>query len=72
VTGQTDRTAPDRLLDAFSLHDPSLIDGAVAADYIEHSAPPGMPSGADALKAFIGAFTAAIPGLRFDTELRTE
>jgi len=72
MTSQTDRTAPDRLLDAFNLHDPSLIDSAVAADYIEHSAPPGMPPGADALKAFIGAFTAAIPDFRFDTELRTE
>ncbi len=68
MTSQTDRTAPDRLLDAFNLHDPSLIDDAVAADYIEHSAPPGMPPGADALKAF----TAAIPDFRFDTELRTE
>lgn len=66
------RTAPERLLDAFNTHDPSLIDGAVASDYIEHSAPPGMPADAGALREFVRLFTTAIPDFRFDTELQAQ
>jgi len=72
MLSDTGRRAPQRLLDAFNRHDPSLIDGAVADDYIEHSAPPGMAEGADALKGFVKMFVSALPDFRFDTELSTE
>jgi predicted ester cyclase len=72
MLSDTGKTAPELLLDAFTLHDPSLIDDAVASDYTEHSAPPGMPPGKQALKAFVQMFTTALPDFHFDTELRTE
>lgn len=72
MLSETGKKAPQRLLDAFSLHDPSLIDEAVAADYTEHSAPPGMPPGAAGLKAFVEMFVSALPDFRFDAELQTE
>jgi predicted ester cyclase len=68
----TGRAAPELLLDAFNLHDPSLIETAVADDFTEHSAPPGMTPDKQALKAFVQAFVTALPDFRFDVDLRTE
>ncbi len=68
MLSDTGRAAPELLLDAFSLHDPSLIETAVADDFAEHSAPPGMTPNKQALQAFV----TALPGFRFDVDLRTE
>jgi predicted ester cyclase len=60
-----DRAAAHRLLDAFNLRNPALVDEAVVASFLDHAVPPGMPPGADSLKRFVGMLTQALPDFRF-------
>lgn len=47
---------------------PSAIDELVAANYEDHSLPPGMPSGAEGLKQTIAMYQSAFPDTRMTVE----
>ena len=48
--------------------DLSLVDRLLAADYVDHDAPPGTPPGPEATKAFVGALLSHHPDLRIEIE----
>jgi predicted ester cyclase len=64
-----DRAAAHRILDAFNLRNPALVDEAVAPAFFDHAVPPGLPPGVESLKRFVGILTEALPDFRFTIEL---
>jgi len=44
------------------------IDELIAADYVDHTLPPGGPSGRDGAKAFIGMYVKAFPDVKITIE----
>ncbi len=46
----------------------SLLDTAVAPDYVDRTAPPGMPAGAEGMRQMTAAYFAAFPDLRLTVE----
>jgi predicted ester cyclase len=45
-------------------HDDAVLVELVAENFVDHSAPPGMPSGRDGVKALFDLFHAAFAGFR--------
>jgi len=45
-----------------------LIDEIIAADYVDHTLPTGVPPGREGAKAFIGAYLNAFPDLKITVE----
>src|SRR5438105_9908353 len=48
--------------------DLAVIDELLAADYVDHDAPPGTPPGPQATKAFVGALLSHHPDLRIEID----
>lgn len=46
----------------------NVIDEIVAADFVEHAAPPGVPPTIEGLKGFVASFRSAFPDGRFTIE----
>ena len=46
----------------------AAVDEIFAADYVDHSAPPGFPSGLDSFKQSFGMFRAAFPDIHVAVE----
>jgi steroid delta-isomerase-like uncharacterized protein len=44
------------------------IDELIAADYVDHTLPPGVPPGRDGAKAFIGMYVNAFPDVKITIE----
>jgi steroid delta-isomerase-like uncharacterized protein len=55
--------------DAFGKGDMALIDQMAAANFVDHNPPgPGMPGGAEGIKAVVGMFRTAFPDLKLSVE----
>lgn len=59
----SDRRAVSLWYDAFSRGDPSMLDQALARDWVDLPSTPGEPAGPGAAKAFLVRFRAAFPDL---------
>jgi steroid delta-isomerase-like uncharacterized protein len=59
-----------QLEEVFNKHDPGAIDQFFASDYVNHSAPPGMPNGREGLKALVGMYVGAFPDLKVTSEFQ--
>lgn len=59
-----ERSAVERLYDAFSLKNPDLIDAAVSADWQDIPLAPGQGPGPDGMKPVIRQVIAAFPDVR--------
>ncbi len=59
-----ERSAVERLYDAFSLKNPDLIDAAVTADWQDIPLAPGQGPGPDGMKPVIRQVIAAFPDVR--------
>jgi steroid delta-isomerase-like uncharacterized protein len=46
----------------------NLIDELVSADFVNHSAPPGLPADREGFKQFVGMYRAAFPDVQITIE----
>ena len=46
----------------------NLIDELVSADFVNHSAPPGLPTDREGFKQFVGMYRAAFPDVQITIE----
>ena len=56
------------LEELFNQRDISAIDRYMAADYVDHVVPPGLPPTREGFRQFIGAFFAALPDFHYTIE----
>lgn len=52
------------------LGDPSLVDGIIAADYINHDYPSQEKGAIDAMRQFVTDFRAALSNIKFDFDFQ--
>jgi steroid delta-isomerase-like uncharacterized protein len=55
-------------LEAFSEGKLDLLDELLAADYVDHNAPPGIPPGVEGIRYLLSTFRAAFPDVLFKVE----
>jgi steroid delta-isomerase-like uncharacterized protein len=66
MTAENNRTLVRRFLEElFNQRDMAAIDRYLAADYVDHVVPPGIPPTRDGFRQFVGAFFAALPDFRY-------
>ncbi len=66
---QQNKTADARIpLEAFNQGRLEVIDEVIAPDAVDHSLPPGMPPGAEGVKALVGAVRSAFPDMKITVE----
>jgi len=69
MSTETNKAALRRLYEElFNKKSLAVIDELYAADYIDHSMPPGLPPGPAGIKLFIGVFFAAFSDMNFTVE----
>jgi steroid delta-isomerase-like uncharacterized protein len=56
------------LEEVFNKHNPDAVDEFYAPDYVNHNAPPGMPSGREGQKALAGMYLGAFPDLKVTSD----
>ena len=56
------------VLEGVSKGDMSVVDDCLAAEYVDHALPPGMPANRDGFKMFLQAFRAAFPDFTYTIE----
>ncbi len=59
------RAIPEKVINPKNL---DAADQYFAADFVDHTSPPGMPAGIAGFKAFFGALTTAFPDLHYTVE----
>jgi steroid delta-isomerase-like uncharacterized protein len=52
------------LEEVWNKHNPDAVDEIYAPDFVNHSAPPGMPNDREGFKAFVGANLGAFPDVK--------
>jgi steroid delta-isomerase-like uncharacterized protein len=57
-----------QLEEVFNKHNPGAVDEFFAPDYVNHSAPPGLPNDREGLKALVGMYVGAFPDLKVTSE----
>ena len=68
MSTETLKVIANRVVEGINQHDLSVLDEVIAADAIEHAAPPGMPPTLDTAKQFLGMLLAAFPDFHYDVE----
>ena len=58
----------NRVVDGINKKDLSVLDEVIAADAVDHAAPPGMPQTRESAKQFLGMLLAAFPDFRYAVE----
>jgi predicted ester cyclase len=58
----------NRVVDGINKKDLSVLDEVIAADAVDHAAPPGMPQTRESAKQFLGMLLAAFPDFRYTVE----
>jgi steroid delta-isomerase-like uncharacterized protein len=56
------------LEELFNQRDMTAIDRYIAADYVDHVVPPGVPPTRDGFKQFVGGFLNALPDFHYTIE----
>ena len=59
-----------QLEEVFNKHNPDAVDEFFAPDYVNHTAPPGMPNDREGVKAIAAMYLGAFPDLKVTTELQ--
>ena len=54
--------------EVFNKHNPDAVDEIYAPDFVNHSAPPGMPNDREGFKALIGMYLGAFPDLKVTSD----
>jgi steroid delta-isomerase-like uncharacterized protein len=57
-----------RLVEVFNEGNLPLLDGLFTADFVDHSAPPGLPPGVEGFKLFLGAVHGGFPDIEETVE----
>ena len=56
--------------EVFNKHNPDAVDEIYAPDFVNHSAPPGMPNDRAGLKALVGMNLGAFPDLKVTSDFQ--
>jgi steroid delta-isomerase-like uncharacterized protein len=54
--------------EVWNKHNPDAVDEIYAPDFVNHSAPPGMPNDREGLKALVGMYLGAFPDHKVTSE----
>ena len=65
---EENKTIANRVVEAINQRNMTLLDELVAADGIEHAAPPGMPPTLETAKQYIGTLATAFPDFKYTIE----
>jgi steroid delta-isomerase-like uncharacterized protein len=69
MTDQENKARNRRLVEqGFSTGDTAVLDELVAADCVDHGAPPGWPAGLEGVRQFMAMMRGAFPDLRYEIE----
>jgi steroid delta-isomerase-like uncharacterized protein len=65
---EQNKTAARRIVEAINRGDMSAVDEELAADFVDHSLPPGVPAGREGLKQLIMGLRSAFPDFVYTIE----
>jgi len=68
MSTEENKAAANRVVEGINQHDLSVIDELIAADAVDHAAPPGMPQTRETAKQFLGMLLAAFPDFHYTVE----
>jgi steroid delta-isomerase-like uncharacterized protein len=69
MSNENNKTIARRFfLEAFSEGKLELLDRLLAADYVDHNAPPGTPPGVESIRYLVSTFRTAFPDVQFTVE----
>ncbi len=65
---QNKKTARRIVIEVINGGNLDLVDSLIAADFVEHAAPPGVPQGRDSFRTMIPMLRSAFPDLEYSIE----
>ena len=68
MSTEENKAIANRVVEAINHRDVALLDELVAADGIEHAAPPGMPPTLETAKQYILMLATALPDFKYTVE----
>lgn len=68
MSTEQNKALANRVLDGINQKNLSVLDEVIAADAVDHAAPPGMPPTRETAKQFLGMLVAAFPDFHYTVE----
>src|SRR5574341_285992 len=68
MSTEENKAVANRVIEAINQKNLALFDELIAADAVDHAAPPGMPPTRETAKQYLGALLAAFPDFHYHVE----
>ncbi len=68
MSTEQNKAIANRIVEAINQKNLGLFDELIAADAVDHAAPPGMPPTRETAKQYLGAMLAAFPDFHYHVE----
>jgi len=68
MSTEQNKALANRVVDGINQKNLSVFDEVIAADAVDHAAPPGMPPTRETAKQFLGMLVAAFPDFHYTVE----
>ena len=68
MSTEQNKALANRVVDGINQKNLSVLDEVIAADAVDHAAPPGMPPTRETAKQFLGMLVAAFPDFHYTVE----
>ena len=68
MSTEQNKALANQVVDGINQKNLSVLDEVIAADAVDHAAPPGMPPTRETAKQFLGKLVAAFPDCHYTVE----